>query len=460
MSEKTLLEYWFVIYSRKWIVLIIVIASILTAVVLSKTLSPVYEAKAVFFVPQIQDNVTFFTPPGETSARKLLVPRTNEDMQGPYIGILKSKAIAELVHKDFPSKSVQQLMRQDTDYVLSNEYMLQVYARDKDPVVAAGVANAYVKYFNVLMSGYSNKGQLQKSETILSELNANRKNLLEARTALKTFQEKNNTADLKEETRQLISLKTTFEAALEKARIELTEVGNKIASTEEELATEMSLLQASEVTVTSPQLQRLRDELVDIESKISELKVEFREAHPSVKSLTEKHNTVQANIDKEVERIITSQIKAPDSFFEVLRRQLIIYYIDKERISAAIEADRRSISRIDERIEKIPALEARFAHLAERVEKYRKLIEPLETNLQEATAQSNRIIDIAVIVEEATPPGSPSFPLLTLNAIVALLAGLAGGISYCFFIDYLENTREKRIYRLLKAMRASEDRDG
>ncbi len=460
MVEETLLDYWFILYKRKWIVIIITVMAILTAVVLSKRLTPIYEAKAVFFVPQSPDVTTFFTPPGAASARTLLSPNTNEVTQGPYIGILKSRTIAELVHKDFPNKSVHDLMRKDTAYVISNEFMLQIYARDKDPVQAAGIANAYVKYFNAIMSGYSQDNQMQKKDTISSQLRIHRNSLMEARKALKSFQEENNTADIKEETKQLILLKTAFESQMESSRIALTEVMKKIAATEAEIQTEMSLLQASEVTVTSALLVNLKEQLLDIESKIAELKVEFKEAHPTVKSLMKKYEMVQNNVGKEIERIIKSQIKAPDSFFEILRRQLINFYIDKERITASIKAGKATIAHIDERIEKMPALEARYDSLSEKVDKYKKLIETLDMNLQEVEAQSKRSMEVVVWVERATPPTSPSFPLLMVNAFVALFVGLSGSIFYCFFLEYLDNTREKRMYRLLKAMRASEDSDG
>ncbi len=160
-----------------------------------------------------------------------------------------------------------------------------------------------------------------------------------------------------------------------------------------------------------------------------------------------------------MERIIKSQIKAPDSFFEILRRQLINLYIEKERLSASIKADRESIAHIGRRLERMPSIEAIYDSLSDKVEKYKKLIDTLETNLQEAEAQSMRNMQVAVMVEKATPPDSPSFPKLRLNAVVAALAGLAGSVFFCFLLDYIEETRGRRLFRLLKALRASENLD-
>lgn len=157
----------------------------ITAGALSKILSPVYEAKAVFFVPKEPDITTFFTSPDEIMARSPLMPTSNEEPHGPYIGILKSKTIAGLVQKDFPHKTVENLMRRDMDFVLSDEYLLEVYARDNNPGLAADIANAYVKYFKQLMGEYSQMSQSERQATIEEEIAKNEKRLSRAKGILK-----------------------------------------------------------------------------------------------------------------------------------------------------------------------------------------------------------------------------------------------------------------------------------
>jgi capsular polysaccharide biosynthesis protein len=195
MTDKTLLEYWFILYNRKVIILVIALSAMVTAGVLSKILSPVYEAKAVFFVPKEPDVTTFFTSPGEIMARSPLMPSSNEEPHGPYIGILKSQTIASLVQKDFPHKTAETLMRRDMDFVLSDEYMLEVYARDKNPRMAAAIANAYVKYFEQLMGEYSLVSQSERQATLEEDITRNQKGLSRAKGILKVFQQKNRTAN-------------------------------------------------------------------------------------------------------------------------------------------------------------------------------------------------------------------------------------------------------------------------
>ncbi|HZX48054.1 MAG TPA: Wzz/FepE/Etk N-terminal domain-containing protein [Nitrospirota bacterium] len=456
MEHKTLLEYWLVLYSNKKIILIITVAAMVSAWIFSMILPPVYEAKAVFFVPKEPDTATFFSSAGSNKARSALVPVSNEETHGPYIGILKSRSIAVLVQKKFRHKSVEALMRKDTDFVLTNEFLIEVYARDRDPSIAAAIANSYVKYFNELMVGYSLPPQSQTQDTLKGQIGENQRMLSGAIEELRSFQEHNKTANLDEEVRQLISRKAAFESQLEDTKVKYKENADKILATENELKKELGIFEASKFNVTSPILERLKTQLIDIETKMSGLRVELKELHPDYVILKKNHEEVKKNIDSEIERIIKSQIKAPDTFYENLRRQMITLYIEKKEIEATIDATHKVLSRTEDRVLEIPALKTRLDTLNIEVDRYRKLIETLKLDLEETSAQIKRPPQVAVMVDEATPPGGPVFPIVALNIVVSGLAGLIGGIFYSFFVYYVDETREKRLYRLLKAMEASE----
>lgn len=460
MAENTLLEYWFILYNKRRIILVITLSAMVTAAVLSKIISPVYEARAAFFVPNSPDTTTFFTPPGtppgNTMIRYPFAPAPKEDEQGPYIGILKSKTIAKLVQKEFPHKRVKDLMRRDRNFVLTNEFMIEVYARDGNPRAAAGIANAYVKYFKQLMSEYSRASQLERQNTIEEEIAKNQKKLSRAKGILKIFQQKNRTADLGEETKQLISIKTTFESQLENSHVAYNENRNKILATKKKLKEEDSTFNASVLVITSPILEKLREQMVDMEAKMASLRVEIKEAHPDYIILKKNYEETKKNMEKEIENIIKSQIKASDTFYENLRRQLISLYVDKEKIEANIKGTKKVLKGIEARMLDIPTLQNRLDTLTTEVGRYKRLVDTLKVNLEEVKSQARRDPQIAVLVDEATPPPKPSFPILWLDVTVAGLVGLGGGICYCFFVNYLEETRERRIYRLLKSIELTE----
>ena len=79
----------------------------------------------------------------------------------------------------------------------------------------------------------------------------------------------------------------------------------------------------------------------DLDSKLAALSVEIKELHPEYKILKKNYEEVKKNIDKEIEYIIKSKIKAPDTFYENLRRQVINLYVEKERIAADINGTKK-----------------------------------------------------------------------------------------------------------------------
>ncbi len=454
--EKTLLDYWLILYRRKWMIGLIVLSAIVTAWILSEILPPVYEAKAVFFVPAKPDTVTFLASPGESIAKTPLVPKAAEEPHGPYIGILKSKAIAEVVQKEFPHKTVADLMRKDTDFVLTNEYLLEVYARDRAPKMAAGIANAYAKYFNQLMQGYPENLQVYTREELEKQVEETEKELSRARIELEEFQRRNKTASIDEETKQYISMKMSFKSKLDTGKVTHRENEDKINALIEQLRKEEALLTPTEVTVTSPLLENIQRQLTDVEVKMEGLRAEIKESHPDFILLKNQYAHLKKEIEKEVSRIIKSQIKAPNTFYENLRQQLVGLYVEKESLIASMNAYRAVLKDIDKEMEKIPAVQAQWDQLSVEVDRNKKLMDTLKTNLKEVTAQKGKEMQTAVLVDRATPPKTPSFPVLWLNLIVAGMAGTIAGIFYAFFINYIEETRKIRTTKIIKEILARE----
>src|SRR4030042_1136974 len=189
MPEKTLLDYWIVLYKRKKAIALITALSIIATVVMSLLVKPVYEAKAVFYVPTSSLSLSYMTSGAADSlARDKLVPSITKDEAAPYIGLLKSTKIAEYVHQEYPRKKVDKLIRFDIDFELSNEYMIRIYSRDNDPVLAANVANAYMKYLNLLLQEASLKNSEQNRDLLNKQLEDSEKSLQEAKNELKNFE--------------------------------------------------------------------------------------------------------------------------------------------------------------------------------------------------------------------------------------------------------------------------------
>ncbi len=455
---KELLDYWLILYNKRWLILAITIIAMLTAGIMSVLLSPVYESKAVFFVPQNPDIVSFLSTSEGSLIRSPLLPQVAEEPHSPFLGILKSKSIKELVQKDFPHKTLKDL-RRDVDFSLSNNYMIRIYARDNDSIKAAGIANSYITYLNQLLGSYS-QSLLEKNETMIEkEIILVKDRLNAARKALRDFQEQNSVISLKEEQQRLISQRAGFQLNLEQSQVLLRENTIKIAALDVEKEKEAALFASSEFAIESPLLFFLRRDLSNIEVKLAGMRVDKKETHPDYIALKQQHDQLKQNMGNEIERIVNSKIKRGDTLFENLRTQIITLHVEKQRIQASIEAYNAVIESLDGKIQLLPELFVKEDKLRMDVAKLRTMVSTLEMKYEESRMQKERVPQVVVTVEEAVPADTPSFPLVWLNVSVALILGLSGGIFYCFFIHYLEETREERIFNIVKAIGAPDRED-
>jgi uncharacterized protein involved in exopolysaccharide biosynthesis len=186
------------------------------------------------------------------------------------------------------------------------------------------------------------------------------------------------------------------------------------------------------------------------------LSAEIKEKHPDFITLKNQYANLKGQMEKEISRIINSQIKAPNTFYESLRQQLVGLYVDREGLTASMNACRAVLNDIDTEMKKIPAIQAEWDRLATEVDRNKKLIESLKTNLEEVSAQKEKEMQVAVIVDKAIPPEKPSFPVLWLNLIVAGMVGIIVGVFYAFFMNYIEETRKIRTTKIIKELLSEE----
>lgn len=457
MKKETLLDYWLVIYEHKKAVLTVTLASIATAILLSFTLPPVYEARAVCYVPDKSPSLSYMSPNSlDRFSRDLLVPKAKEDDAGPYIGLLKSVKIANYVHEEYPSKKVHKLLTMDVDFELSSEFLIRIYSRDKDPVLAANVANAYVKYLNIVLQEASANNSQSDNTVLQEQVKEVEARLRNARSDVEKFENKNNIASIDAEIKELTAQRTSFLTQLENVTVQIVENDEKIASTTEELQKEGKILSASDVLLTNPTIDHLREKLADLSAKIAVALVELKEAHPDVKMLRRQYEQTEERLKQETQKLLSSQIKPQNTFYEQLRLSLVSLVIEKGKLKSSAAGFSAAIERINHRLKRLPAIKARWTRLNDNVTHYTQVYEQLRLAQQENDLQQIRPINYVVTVDSATTPDRPSFPILWLNAVIATLAGLTTGVLFAFLLDYIQKTRKARTVKVIQAVLSAE----
>ncbi len=457
MPEKTLLDYWIVLYKRKIAIVIIVAISIITTLIISSLVKPVYEAEAVFYVPESSLSLSYMsTDAADTLARDKLIPSYKREAAAPYVGLLKSTKIAEYIHQEYPRKKVKKLLRYDIDFELSSEYMIKIFSRDEDAVLAANVANAYMKYLNLLLQEASLKNSERNRDLLSKQLADAERNLQEAKNEIKIFEQKNNIVSIDEEIKNLTGQRMSFQTQLENTKILIAENSKKKKSTIEQIKKEDSLIEESDFLLTNSSIEYLQKKLSDLAAQIAAASVELEEKHPDMKALRKQYKETSDRLKYEVQSLVSSQIKPGSTFYEQLRQNLINLIVDQDKLQASMKGYMDTIDRINYRLHRLPPIKAEWNKLNDNIERYKKIYEQLDIDLQETEMQEARDIKYVVVVDYAKPPENPSFPIIQLNAVVALLFGLTAGVFYSFFVDYIEETSRIRKRKIIKELLSGE----
>lgn len=451
--EKRLLDYWIILYRKRMTIAFVMVISVVTTLVLGWVLKPVYEAKAVCYVPSTSPALTYLSgSPTSGLTRDILVPKTKEDDSAPYLGLLKSRRIAELTHADFPKKNVEKLISSDMSFELSDEFMLKIYARDSDPVVAANVSNAYMKYLNLLLQEASLKNPELDKGILNGQMATVEKSLAEAKNALKNFSEKNSIVSVDEEIKNLTAQKTSYQDKVDSTSVLIRENEEKIKATLEQLNKEGNVLEKNSFILSSPTLDYMRNKLSDLTAQIGGQSVELKESHPDMKILKSQYKEMTDKLRLEVKNLVEAQIKPAGTFYEGLRNNLANLIIESTRLQATRKGNSVVIEKINERMQKMPSINAEWGRLNDNVEHYKKIYEQIKNDLQESDMQRERPIQYVITVDYAKPPKTPAFPVIWLNVLAAIFFGLAAGVFYSFLVEYISETRKVRTLKIIKAI--------
>ena len=189
-AQATLYDYWMALYSRKWIIFLVSISAMVFTLVISSYLPPIYEAKATLFVPANDAASSYTSSSQQRMAQSVLKPLPDEKEAGIHIGILKSDDMVEKLRGRFPGKEPG-FFKKNVDFVTSPQFFIDIYVRDLDPELAAGIANAYVGIYAEFHAGLL-RDKAARTQGVLEQQLAEIEKKVAAKTAeISEFKQRN-----------------------------------------------------------------------------------------------------------------------------------------------------------------------------------------------------------------------------------------------------------------------------
>jgi uncharacterized protein involved in exopolysaccharide biosynthesis len=238
-TQSTLYDYWMALYSRKEIILVVSLSSLVFALVISFALPSVYEAKASFYLPMNMKAATYTSDFAQQElAQQPLIPVLDEAGASVHIGILKSDDVVSTLISMFPDKT-RSYFNKNVDIVSSPELFVDVHVRDRDPEVASKIANAYSKIYQDFHAQLLSAKAAQTYNTMESKLAELGKAIEQKSDELVKFQEANNLLSSTDTQERLAEQTTDMENRLSMAKVDLIATKERLKELRNQQNTEL-----------------------------------------------------------------------------------------------------------------------------------------------------------------------------------------------------------------------------
>ncbi len=254
-EEINLLDYWRVIWKRRWMICGITVATVLVAMVVSFQMPKIYESSTTL-LPSLGSgdggggigSLLAATGGGLGSAASSLgialpgAPATSTDI---FMAMLKSRIMADEVIRQFDLQTVyeartmqdvRKALEGDTKITVSKEKVIKIAVEAKNPQFAADIANFYVtnldrlnRILNVTKAG-------QTRAFIERRLAETKTNLVREEEELKEFQTKNRVVAIEPQAQAMIQAAAMIQAQIMAQEVQLQVMGTYLSPDNPEMA--------------------------------------------------------------------------------------------------------------------------------------------------------------------------------------------------------------------------------
>lgn len=236
-DEINLLDYWRVIWKYKILIGIICLTIVLFSAIYSFCLPKIYKSTATILPAQGSggSGSSMMANPAVQNIAPFLGISTSTTNEKIILSILKSRAIRERIVNQFNLKDYYKCLQLDsainslsgaTKISPSKDGIILIDVEDKDPKMAANIANAYIEHLNHLNTEFGIGTASRQRRFIAEQLAKAEKNLKDAEDTLKEFQEKHRAISLVDQARGAVDASATIRSEIATAEVQLQVMQN------------------------------------------------------------------------------------------------------------------------------------------------------------------------------------------------------------------------------------------
>ena len=440
MIEIDLREYMHIIWSKKWIIILLVIAALIASYFFSKEMTKIYSTSTLIMVNSENNSSSLF----ENSLDLNLTGRDNIES---YTYIIKSRKILNDVISDLRLNDkenelikAENLENNITINRRGETGLLEIAVTYSDPVVAKQIADKVVENFTKEIQNINRADLKSASDFVNAQLITVKNNLERTEEKILAFKKNNNIIQPEEQSKNQLSQLTRLETGLIESRLKLAESQATLQEINKYLQEQSENMISSKTISNNPIITKARNDLSSLKIELAGLLEKYTEEHPKVIEIKTKIREIESLMQNEVQQIVSSKVESTNPLYMDLinkkinmENQILAAQIQITSYQNQIEDIKNELDYIPEKNLELNRL-TREAKVTENI--YLMLKERQEEiNIQTAMKSSNIVIvDAAVVNEE------PIRPNLQLNMAISFVLALFVAIFIIFLIEFMDDT--------------------
>jgi succinoglycan biosynthesis transport protein ExoP len=289
------------------------------------------------------------------------------------------------------------------------------------PNIIAQVANAVAEeYINMSLEAKIETSQ-KMMEKLNEQLNEQKLKVEESEIALQKYKEKKNIVSLEERQNivvQRLSQLNTLVTSAKTERIAIETRHNEL----KKLANQPEMIESLPSILSNAMIQQLKTDYVGLQRRYSEISRKYGAKHPNMIELRSQIDLLKRKIALEVKKNVTSlmtEYKVAQS-----KEATLVEALENQK-KEALELNRKAIE---------------YKILERDAESNRQMYNILVTKMKEADLSSDLKDTNIRIIDPAQVPGSPIGPARGFNILFAAFIGLALGVVFAFFLEYIDTS--------------------
>jgi polysaccharide chain length determinant protein (PEP-CTERM system associated) len=450
-------DYLRILARRKWFILFSFLCFVGSAVAFSFLVKPAYQACTTVMIEK--DNgmeEQIFT------ISSMMKPETKIKNQ---VEIIKSRTLAKAVVEatlDSPyRKALENLIETKSPTFSSKDQMVRMIQknlsvtpiRDTDiievkmtaptPQMAAFLANSVASEYHK-QSLQLSRGEISEVRQFLqNQLGIVQDSLLQAEDELKNYMQSQKVSALPDETTELVKQLAEFESLLNETKIELESNQKRLAYMKRQLDERKGKLLDEITQISSPVIEKLRNEMTDLEAMRAEYVSQgVEESHPKMQQILNRINETKNKLIAETSQMVSRNLtlKDPLGYSQDLLGNMLSLEIEIQSLTAKADGLQKIVNRYSARMNKLPEKSLKLARLERSTKVGENIFLMLKEKHEEARIKEAGQIGNVRIIDKAIPPEFPIKPKKKLNVLVGALLGLIFGGGVALFLESLDTS--------------------